>query len=91
MLKIAGHELTEDEALRALNRYPEATVRLYDLGGTDAGPFPNDGVTLADIGRVAVLNPRLSGTDVAASFDAGPDAPWHRAPAPCTRPSSSST
>jgi hypothetical protein len=69
---VAGHELTGDQALDAVEDYPAGTIRWYDLGGSEI----QDGVFLDDLGRLAIINADLSGDDAAAFLDAGPHAPW---------------
>lgn len=59
----AGRDVSPDEAFERLRDYGglhARTIEFYDHGGQDT---PN-AVTLADIGRLVVIDARLSGNDV---------------------------
>jgi len=73
-LQIAGHPVTNAEALEALLSFEPETVRSYDLAGTS----PTDTVTLEDIGRLCVMAARLEAEEAAWLLQRGrqPDAPW---------------
>jgi hypothetical protein len=78
-VRIADYEFSPDQAFELLQgyavKYPD-TVRLYDLAGDPGGrPGPGSGadpvnaVTLADIGRLTVINANLRANDVATLVD----------------------
>jgi hypothetical protein len=48
------------------------TVEIYDLGGPQRDVSPYDSVTLADIGRLVIINGDLRAEDVARLLDASP-------------------
>jgi len=101
-VRIADRELSRDAALGIVRDYAarhDATVLLYDLAGDeDACPGPGgaaepvDAVTLADIGRLVVINAGLRSGDVPLLLDVRPDkefadVPWPlRVAASQTRP-----
>jgi hypothetical protein len=74
-MRIGDHEVSRDKALQMLQDYAiehAATVRLYDLAGDlDGRPGPGsaaepvNAVSLADIGRLGVINAGLAADDVA--------------------------
>lgn len=77
-LQVASHMLNLDQALTVLlgfARGEAGTLQHYDFGG-QKGISPSDGVTLEDIGRMMLMNPRLYGSEVAALIGAGSSAPW---------------
>lgn len=76
MLTFAGDDVEESQALAALRRYADehpATLAWYDYAGTDAPPVAADGVQLADIGRLVVINAQLSADDVPGLLTPLPD------------------
>lgn len=78
---IGDHELSPDQArdiLRDYARRYDGTVLWYDLAGDEHGhPGPGgaaeplNAVTLADIGRLVIINAGLRAEDVAQLLDAG--------------------
>lgn len=83
-MRVANDFIDESRATKLLLRFSrqrEATVRYYDYRGTEA-ITPSDGVTLEDLGRMALMNPRLSGNDCALMLKVGNDAavPWDAVP-----------
>lgn len=52
------------------DRYPD-TLRFYDFSDADQDPHPDDTVTLADAGRLVVINARLASGDVPTMIEAG--------------------
>ena len=56
-----------EQRLRAYAVRHGATLRWYDYGGhPEAGVRPSDGITIEDIGRLALIDGDLTGTDAAA-------------------------
>ena len=74
-ISIAHQQITVTDARRFLAEYPKGTVQWYDLARVEAV----DGVTLADLGRLAVINADLTGNDAVALLEAT-DAPWGDVP-----------
>jgi hypothetical protein len=80
-LTIAGTSLPPAEVEHIFTNYAtahSATIRYYDFGeGTETVP---NAVTLSDIGRMVLMDPRLSGSDAAHLLDRGNavDARWER-------------
>jgi len=66
-LPLASGTLTIRQVLDTLLLYPVNTVRYYDCAGT---PRPERStaqrVTLGDLGRITLMNPKVSGADAAA-------------------------
>jgi hypothetical protein len=82
-LVIAGQAIDEDEAFGLLREYGvryRKTVEFYDHGGRD---YPN-GVTLADIGRLVVINGRPTASDVGVLIDAVLAEEWQELPLDAT-------
>ncbi len=79
VLSIAGQTVDLREAAEILAKYPNGTIRWYDLGGGDNDTLP-DAVTLADLGRLAVINADLTGNDAVALLELGRTAPWSPVP-----------
>lgn len=78
-LTIAERSLPFDDAFQLLRAYGDKhsqTVAYYDHGGQDS---PN-AVTLADIGRLVVINARLSGNDVGRLIQAVDADTWSALP-----------
>ena len=76
MLTFAGDDVEEPQALAALRRYADehpATLAWYDYAGGDLPPVAADGVQLADIGRLVVINAQLSADDVPGLLAPLPD------------------
>lgn len=76
--------LTYDRAARMLSDYVQryrGSIIYYDLAGDPARASvdSSDHITLADIGRLVLLNPRLSGDDAASLL--ATDADWTLVPA----------
>lgn len=82
-MHIADRELSRDEALALVRNYAiryAGTVLLYDLAGDDAS-YPGPGgaaepvntITLADIGRLVVINAGLRAGDVPLLLDVQAD------------------
>ncbi len=83
VLTFAGHDVEEAQALAALRSYADehpATLAWFDYAGTDAPPVAVDGVQLADIGRLVVINAQLSADDVPALLASLPDGLWEAVP-----------
>lgn len=83
VLTFAGHDVEEAQALTALRAYADehpATINWYDYAGTDAPPVAADGVQLADIGRLVVINAQLSADDVPGLLAPLPDGLWDAVP-----------
>jgi hypothetical protein len=78
-MRIGDHDVGRDRALQLLQDYAvdhADTVRLYDLAGNPEGqPGPGgaaepvNAVSLADIGRLVVINAGLTGADVTTLMD----------------------
>ena len=78
-VRIGDHGIGRDQALQLLQDYAVEhadTVRIYDLGGNLEGrPGPGgaaepvSAVSLADIGRLVVINADLAAADVATLID----------------------
>ncbi len=69
VLTFAGHDIQEPQALDVLRRYADdhlATLAGDDYAGDDLPPVAADGVELADIGRLVVINAQLAADDVPA-------------------------
>ena len=91
IMRIGDHEISRDEALLILRRYAErhaGTVLLYDLAGDSNGrPGPGGAsepvneVTLADIGRLVVINAGLRADDVPLLLDVHAGAEFQAVPA----------
>jgi len=84
-LTIANHSLTLDVAAEYITDYCQrysTTVLYYDLSGEPHGTVqPSDGVQLIDIGRLSLINPDLSGSDVATLLTkVGPEIDWTLVP-----------
>ncbi len=66
-LPLASGTLTVRQVLDTLLVYPRDTVRYYDCAGT---PRPERStaqrITLADLGRITLMNPKVSGPEAAA-------------------------
>lgn len=75
-LTVAGRTVSTTEAVEVLQGYPRGTIRWYDLA--PAGPEAANEVTLADLGRLAIINADLSGNDAVALLELGRSAPWDR-------------
>jgi len=83
VMTFAGHDVEEAQAVASLRRYADehpATVAWYDYAGTDAPPIAANGVQLADIGRLVVINAQLSADDVPALLAPLPNALWDAVP-----------
>jgi hypothetical protein len=90
VVRIADRELSRDEGLAILRGYAmrhAGTVLLYDLAGDeDGGPGPGgvsepvDEVTLADIGRLVVINAGLRAGDVPLLLDVHADGEFAAVP-----------
>jgi hypothetical protein len=91
VVRIGDHEVSRDKALVILRRYAErhaGTVLLYDLAG-DRNGHPGPGgasepvneVTLADIGRLVVINAGLRADDVPLLLDVHAGAEFQAVPA----------
>lgn len=84
MLKLAGDEIDFDHALAHLTDYAGAvpdTIKYYDFGGDlDRTPSPSDGVDMADIARLVVINAELRANDVRALLDPVEPGLWERVP-----------
>jgi len=83
VLTFAGHDVEEAQALAALRSYADehpATIAWYDYAGADAPPVAVDGVQLADIGRLVVINAQLSADDAPGLLAPLPDALWDAVP-----------
>ena len=86
MLTVGDHEMSFDDALsRAVGyaRAHAATVLYFDFAGKAEGEVtPSNGVTLADLGRMTLINADLNGGDAAkllATKIAWPSVPsWAR-------------
>ncbi len=69
-LPLASGTLTVRQVLDTLVLYPVNTVRYYDCAGT---PRPERStaqrVTLGDLGRITLMNPKVSGADAAALLE----------------------
>jgi len=69
-LPLASGTLTVRQVLDTLALYPVDTVRYYDCAGT---PRPERStaqrVTLGDVGRIILMNPKMSGVDAAALLE----------------------
>jgi len=69
-LPLASGTLTVRQVLDTLALYPGNTVRYYDCAGT---PRPERStaqrVTLGDLGRITLMNPKVSGADAAALLE----------------------
>lgn len=69
-LPLALGTLTVQQVLETLVLYPGNTVRYYDCAGT---PRPERStaqrVTLSDLGRITLMNPKVSGADAAALLE----------------------
>jgi len=69
-LPLASGTLTIRQVLDTVLLYPVNTVRYYDCAGT---PRPERStaqrVTLADLGRITLMNPKVSGADAAALLE----------------------
>jgi hypothetical protein len=88
-IQLAGHlQLTIADAAEAVIQYltgaTRETIDVYDFGGPEAAPSPPDRVTLADLGRLIIINAELRAPDVHALLTdgsrdlagAGVDAKW---------------
>lgn len=78
VLSIAGRTVGLDDAVEILTKYPKMTIHWYDVGGVDS--TEPDAVTLADLGRLAVINADLNGDDAVALLELGRTAPWSQVP-----------
>ena len=70
MIVLAGQQISTEHALAHLTAYARAvpdTIRYYDYGGDlDHLPAAADGVEMADIARLVVINAELRANDVHA-------------------------
>jgi hypothetical protein len=84
VLTLADDQISFDHALAHLARYAQAvpdTIRYYDYAGDlDDLPAPSNGVEVADIARLVVINAQLRANDVRALLaPVDPDL-WARVP-----------
>lgn len=84
VLTLADHQITASHALAHLRRYATtvpATIEYYDYAGDlDHLPQPEDGVAMADIARLVVINARLSANDVPRLLAPIPQTLWDAVP-----------
>jgi len=87
MLNVADRKLSKDKARDCLVAYAQelpATVRYYDYAGdTTQLPGGSDDVVLADVGRLVIINARLSADDVAELLRPAPPLLWADVPTRC--------
>lgn len=82
-LTLAGSAVTADDALGYLTGYAHqhvATANIYDYAGINADPHAHDGVSMADIARLVIINAQLRADDVPALLRPRPDALWEAVP-----------
>jgi hypothetical protein len=69
-LPIADATVPVEAIVDAIAGFSRGTVRWYDKGGSTAAPPAVDGVHLVDLGRMAAMNPDLTGDDVVHLLEA---------------------
>lgn len=81
-LPVADHQLALAEVVEHVTGFPTGTVRWYDFGGeSDRPPNAVNAVTLLDLGRMAAMNPDLTGHDAVALLERKVDvADWKAVP-----------
>jgi hypothetical protein len=82
VLQVAERRFSLEEAFQVLAgfaRSERGTILYYDLGGS-ARVEPSDGVSLADVGRMTLMNPWMWGSQAAALLNLGSSLPWGSVP-----------
>lgn len=75
-LQVAGRTVPIHEAMEATQTYPTGTIKWYDCAGDASPPEPTPGVALEDLGRLALIEPRLSGNDANGLLEFQPTSGW---------------